>query len=655
MTATEATPAGVSRPEPDGRARHRSSRRPSPVWWLGAVAAAWVVSYLAYLVHAAAVLPLAILFATASLLRGGRSLLDRVMLAFALLFGLTGAAGLLLSYWPFGLHPVAVAGTAFTGLGVVFALTGRRPNLPRPRLGDLITVGAGLFVAAVLAWPLIRDGQVRVLATSTKAEDIARHANLFEGIQIVQGYLYLHQDAAATHVFEGMLRYPQGSHLLAAILDSFVRSSTEPLHGMALFNHHWAYVIGGYAVFVMVAIWAAQWLGAAALTLGRQFAVASFILAMALATDVMAALPTGHSAETAGLTLMLLLVALLARPTQRTGQQIVLVGSLIVAIGFTYYLFLPIAGILGALWLVLRRRQLLRRPVVLAVTGAATALLAPAPAAIGLLQANQSEGLGAAGGLAPNSGTLLALLAVVFAAYVSSRAWQVPIWRMYALALGAVGVLNVALFAVYTVRHPNRPATSGYYASKSLFLLQILLVVGCVLVARVLARPDPRQRRHPIENGWPSLLTGSAVALACVAASGLVTTYSPTASQYGGVYARIWFRSGDDRDPWARDILNVSNSDPALRGVPTYILDEQPYVGYALTLFLSAYDGTSAQTQHGLYGNAFNPKAQAEGLIRGTTGRVRLVARTDAMLPLADELRAQFPDREIVVLRKTWS
>ncbi|TWH69244.1 hypothetical protein [Micromonospora olivasterospora] len=107
----------------------RLARRPRLVGWL---AAAWLGPLLAYALGVAAVLPVVVLGLTAALLRGGRTLLDRLVLAGALLLGATCAAGLLFSAWPWGLHPVPVSGTALTVLLGVAAATGRRPRLPRP-------------------------------------------------------------------------------------------------------------------------------------------------------------------------------------------------------------------------------------------------------------------------------------------------------------------------------------------------------------------------------------------------------------------------------------------------------------------------------------------------------------------------------------------
>jgi hypothetical protein len=90
--------AAPDRPAPPTR------RRTAVVFWL---AAAWLVPVLAYARGVAAVLPPLVLALTAGLLRGGRTLLDRRVLATALLLGAVAAAGLLCSAGPWGTAPGA--------------------------------------------------------------------------------------------------------------------------------------------------------------------------------------------------------------------------------------------------------------------------------------------------------------------------------------------------------------------------------------------------------------------------------------------------------------------------------------------------------------------------------------------------------------------
>src|SRR5690348_15203265 len=88
---------------PHGWVRRRAA-------WIVPLLAAWVVPLLCQLLRVDWLLPPVLLGVTASLLRGTRFLLDRLVLSFALLFGTACAAGLLISVWPWHMQPVPVAG-----------------------------------------------------------------------------------------------------------------------------------------------------------------------------------------------------------------------------------------------------------------------------------------------------------------------------------------------------------------------------------------------------------------------------------------------------------------------------------------------------------------------------------------------------------------
>jgi hypothetical protein len=118
-----------------------SSRRLSVL-----LAASWAMATAFHLLRVDWLSALVVLAALASLLRR-RGVLDRILVALALLMGAGGAAGLLWSVWPWGLAPVAISGTALTALVVVAAATGRRPSLPAFRSSDLLPpLGALRFV-----------------------------------------------------------------------------------------------------------------------------------------------------------------------------------------------------------------------------------------------------------------------------------------------------------------------------------------------------------------------------------------------------------------------------------------------------------------------------------------------------------------------------
>src|SRR6266540_1060698 len=165
------------------------SARLSRGWrvWLSAAVLCWLVPVATHLLRIDAVLPVVIWLGTASLLRGGRTLLDRVMLAAGLLVGVVGVAGLLFSVWPWGLHPVPVAGVGLTGLVAVSAWSGRRPRLPwAGGAADLVTVAAALGTTGLVAWPL-----AHMSATGRVAGPSAARWSFLPLAALGAGYLFL--------------------------------------------------------------------------------------------------------------------------------------------------------------------------------------------------------------------------------------------------------------------------------------------------------------------------------------------------------------------------------------------------------------------------------------------------------------------------------
>src|SRR5205807_806367 len=107
MTITETAPQATDHAEPPRSARRLPYRL---VLGVGGLAAAWIVPVLTNLAHLDVILPVLLVLAVMSLLRSGRTIIDRFVLALALLFGITCLAGMVLSVWPWGLSPVPTAG-----------------------------------------------------------------------------------------------------------------------------------------------------------------------------------------------------------------------------------------------------------------------------------------------------------------------------------------------------------------------------------------------------------------------------------------------------------------------------------------------------------------------------------------------------------------
>lgn len=479
----------VGHDEVPGATRPARPARRRPRWLLVAAACglAWVVPSATHAVGADAVLPVLLWAGTAALLRSGRTLLDRLMPAAALWCGLVGAGGLLFSVWPWGLHPVPVAATAFTGLVAVSALTGRRPHLPRRvgQLSDVFLVGAVAAVAVLITHPL-RGGLTNQLATVVRGEDAARHFALYDGIRQFGGYLALHRDSTATLLQPGFDTYPQGSHLAIALLDNFVRSDTAAGPADTALGHFLWWYAASFVFMTLSALWALRWVAGPSARGWAYLPLAALAAGYLFLADGVTLFVYGFASEIAGLALLALLVAFLARPLRDGREQIVVVTALVVALSMTYYLFLLTTAVVVAGWAFAQRRRLVAAwrwsaPAVL--VGGALTLFAPLT---NWHRANRVSQLTSYGNIEPLNRHLLALLLVVVCAgLATAAARRHPVWRMVALWLAVTAAYTAGLYA-YSVHRTGEPT---YYVEKALHQLLLVALVAAGALTLLLRRP----------------------------------------------------------------------------------------------------------------------------------------------------------------------
>ncbi|WP_238016120.1 hypothetical protein KZZ52_08285 [Dactylosporangium sp. AC04546] len=562
-------------------------------------------------------LPPLLVLAVAAVLRGGSTLFDRLALAVALLTGLTCLGGLAFAVWPWGLHPVAVAGTAFTALIVTAASCDRRPSLPRPHRTDAVAFAAIAAVATLLTRPLLRDGMTGRLAGVLAGEDLARHATVFDAIRQTGGYLFQQPEAAERLVYRGMVTYPQGSHLLASLIDGFVRSSSGDFgSGTAMLTHYLAYVAGGHVLLTLALVWAARWLGGAGLTPARQLPLVAFVAGMCGLGQLVALWRMGYPSQTAGLAAAVSLLALLARPLSRVREQLLLVSALLVAVGFTYYLYLPpvLAAALVWCW---RSRHRLRGHRVAVPVCAVAGVVSAAPMAAGLLLAGQAGALFTVGSLRLGRPVLVALALLVALAFLSGRVRRSRIWRGYALMLTPVAGFAVLLLAAQRLAG----AGSGYYANKALFLVFAVLLAGLGAVATAVPADRPR---------WPA-----AVAL-FVAVAG---TFAFVGRQH---HPTPLFTAADA-------ILRTYARYPS--GPTVIVGDDKGYDSYRMTLFLQTLQRTSGSLARATYGpEPVTSPHRLDAVVERAPGPLRLVALSENAERRALEVSARHPSRAVAVV-----
>ena len=447
------------------------------------LAGAWLAAIVAHQTGADALLPLLIWVATASLLRSGRTVLDRLLFAAVLLIGATAIAGLVLSVWPWGLAPVPVAGTALSGIVLVAAALRRRPRFPwRLRGADLAALAAGAMAAAVVVLPYLNKGRADRLSLLMLGEDLARHFALYDAIGIAGGYAFLHERETAPLLLDGMQTYPQGSHFLYALLDRFLRNGTPAAGPDDAFGHYLGFHIAGYALLAVALVWAARWVaGPRLLAVTAACATAA---ATVIAGDLVSLFVHGYPSEILGLALFAVLLALAARPLPGGREHIVLTAALLAGIGWANFFLLPMAGLVCLASLAQHRRRARRHWVTATVAAAAAAPLALAPyllmtpAVAALLPGGPPQGV--------NRALAAGLAALVLAGAAAARS---PVWRMAGAQVLAVGAVTL-LIGAYQIAMTGE---LSYYFDKAIHALTVACLVGLGALGPLLSRAVSRR------------------------------------------------------------------------------------------------------------------------------------------------------------------
>ncbi|HEY3007199.1 MAG TPA: hypothetical protein VGJ63_03925 [Micromonosporaceae bacterium] len=632
------TPEPGPRTEPSGWATARRGVRLA-----GWLAAGWLVPIIAYAVGVAWVLPPLLLFGTAGLLRAGRTLLDRFVLASALLVGAGCAAGLAWSVWPWGLHPVPVAGTALTGLVAIAVATGRRPSLPRPMPFDGVAVGTAIAVTAVLALPYLRGGLAGRLAYAIVGEDNARHLGAYEAIRASGGYLFAVPGHGGPAAPDMMIYYPQGFHLLAGTLDGFVRSSTAPVFGPSALDHYLGWLMAAFALLVLCTVWAAAHLGGRQLDLPRRVAVAGFVAAAFLGSELARLVVYGYPGQTLGTALCVVLAAVVCRPLTRARGQLALVACLLIGIAFTYWFLLPVAGVLALVWLVRDRRAVRRHLAPFAVAAVATAAVAAVPPLLSVRGAGiTGEHVTVGGSIWARYDALVALAALIGAGLVTRGGRRSSVWRGYAAVLAAT-VTFAGGIAAYSLGHGTEPR---YYYGKALQLVLVVLVIGVGAVALLL--PAPWRLEGPNTRLPAALL----LAVAAAGASGVFFGQGMYQQPFNGrstTWAAAWVRGQLDRASEGRLVARAYAAYPPLPGTVTALVADDPGASYRGTLFLATLQGTVRDSAPAFYRLPFHEPARTEWLLRRVPGRVRLVTEDAAAAAAVDTALAHHPEWRIRV------
>jgi hypothetical protein len=550
---------------------------PAAPRWIAAFAGAWLLPLATHLVGADWLLPPVVLLGAMSLQRAGRTLLDRLVLAVAQLFGAFCVAGFLLSVWPWHLHPVPITGCALTALVALAALTGRRPGLPgRLPPGDLVVWLAALVVALLAYVPFaLRSIGARIGIVAT-GEDMARHFVLFDMIGKIGGYAFLRSSPPPGYG-SGMKNYPQGAHLLYAVLDRFVRSSNQNADGVTAMDILLWCHFGTYVFFALAVLWATRRVSGPGPTAATLLPVLAGVAGVLYFGDLFTLFQRGYPNELLGLALVAILTALIARPLRGLREQLVTVVALLVGISFTYHLFLPYAMGVAAIWAWSARRALRRHPRLFA--GACLFLpltlitpLANKPSSTGNLLLTHGTAFAA------DRPVIGVMLVAVLAGLFARGGWRSPARRSLAAEV-AVALVLTALLLVYQYAMVGH---SVYYFEKLVHNLIVVLLVGLGSAARLL----PRVRLSgagTLRRLVPGL-AGAAVVILFLAGLG-GRWHDQLLGSHGVRYA-----VGKERGSpgGGRTAVEVTRRYPDGGGRVNVVLASTPYANFYGTLFAAA-------------------------------------------------------------------
>lgn len=593
MATRSAVPTGKPteiRPVRQAEGLPRGARR-LPVL-VAALAVSWALPLLLHTLGLDLVLIPVLVLTTASLIRVGGGLLDRLVVAAFLLCGAVMAFGLLFSVWPWGLAPVPGTGLLLSVLSVSGWLACRRPRIPlRLRGSDALVLGTAAVAWRYFHHPLAGKSTADRLAYFATSEDRLGHFSYFDGIHHVGGYAFLHQEAAKAYMMTpAEAVYPQGSHFLLAWTDVLVKSSTDGGSGLDMTHRYLLYVLAAYALFCGALVWAARWIGGPRLRGWRTAAVCATVAAVMMSGSMAQLVEWGFDSEIFGLLFLAVALALLVRPAMGRAEFVLVGVAALVSVTFVYNLYGVLVGItLAAVLVVHRRRFAPHRLVVGALAGGA--LIAGLPSVLSVLtKLDVAKTSNLAGPMViPDRPVFIGcgLLALVAASLPVNRRTGTG-QMVLALVLGATAVIGV-----FGAWQKHTIGQYSYYFEKLAAAGLVIALVSLGLVGLML-QPAARTTGSPLRRRAGLLLHSGVATAAALALFGNVQWGVPS----GWGHPSAWYdspmikwargESENDIGPAAktlarRDLNGVDSPVIALYGNDTYLNLRSTFLAQILT------------------------------------------------------------------------
>lgn len=162
-----------------------------------------------------------------------------------------------------------------------------------------------------------------------------------------------------------------------------------------------------------------------------------------------------------------------------------------------------------------------------------------------------------------------------------------------------------------------------------------LLIIGVAALAGPLPLPLPV--RGTGWRGWHQPVGLIAlVAFAVFTTSGVIgwtggVFQIDEAEGRGTTWSRGWTDQTFQRQRQATATMVAYREYPPVDGTVTLVMDEPPIDGYRESVYLSSLQGTSAQTEPGIYGiGTFTEPTRLKRILERVPGPVRLVAMSPA-------------------------
>lgn len=465
-------------------------------WLTGIVwlAGAWAIPVAAQRLHALWVLPLLVLGLTAGLLRTGRTLLDRLVPAVAVLIAGVAVAGFGWTQWPQAQSVVWTSTAALTLLGIAHIVTGRVPSLPRPSIVDALPIAGSLLLTGALAARQFTSDRTGQLALLMIGEEGAQHFSTFDAVARAGEYLYGRSAQSLPSVDPAMLGVAQGWHFTAGFLDRFLPGFDGGRPIAESLGHFTAWSFAGFALLTLALVWAVLAIGGPELGRVKQLIVAGLTVGFIVADGLPGTLTFGYPAEALGLTLLAVLLVFLVRPVAGPRERIAAVASVLIGLGLVYPFLLPAAAGGAAAWLWRDRSELLRHKVMLAVAGLAAVVAAPAGAMIEASTGGDVSMLSLAIVGAARVAWIgpMLLLAFVGAAVLSPAGRESRGWRGYLV----VAVAAAALLGGTLAYHVLVAGDASYYLHRTTRAASVVVLAGAASVPLLfpLLRAETRVR-----------------------------------------------------------------------------------------------------------------------------------------------------------------